>query len=828
MNETIDIKRRGTTIYSALITAGCKRTFSLMEDDSVTLQFSIPYSRAIIFEMGDTCEYKGQTFMLMERSKPTYASATGGYSYTLKFVAEYMTWKRFVMKTVKVNGKGEVSFGETKWDYTANLKNHALAIMRMVMVQHGYSVDDDALLNNIVLDGLEQFEEYKHISYNGTNVIEALNKLCGDDMYDCEWWFVYKNYEYELHFGRLGASNQVSKTFTSGLDADITRNDSKYEYANRLYVYGNTQNIPYSYRKSAWFSNSRTDGKLYDATRALKYDMFTNGHRVTDFDFDIHSQDEIITEPAERDTFINMFNLGHVVGNVSGKFKLDISNLVLEVNCKAENEHQYGYLTGITAELCIHAIDATNTEIAVVPDFVFTPSMETINGSDINKYYGTTSKYDSFEDETFDINEEVRALFITLKVTATMPLEWKDNTKKLEVKVTSNGSKITRIDYYEANAVITRMRKPTETDEISVSIPVLYRESSHFKIKELIPSSTIDPAYYGVGMQYLLGGMTYIKVPTSFYTSDNGEDIINGMTEKRLQLPRYAVTEEGYVCENGCISAAVDSEQIVEKVVELDEIYPAIMSMPVEYVDDSETRTAQVLFPDSSSSEREYPIYKIKARITDTQGTKYDFKRDYLLDGTALQMKFRTGRLRGMTFDVNCDFDKQIYTIVPNTDFGMLIPNKDMRPNVYDEVILLGWDTKSIDGLGLVEDAEERLLEAAREELTRAYKGSYSYKVSAHSNTSNIPMSLYDAENVKLYDKNGAELFTLDRANVPLLEMGDKVVLNDPSMFENGSSEPLRVIAYEKKLDYEWDMPQYTVGEMPRPSRLRTLEYKVK
>ena len=87
---TVDIKdATGNIRFSTPINKGSKRKFTLMQEDYITLKFSLEHP--VYFNLGDGIDNELGIFELIDLYKPVYNTTTGGYDYELRLDAYY--WK---------------------------------------------------------------------------------------------------------------------------------------------------------------------------------------------------------------------------------------------------------------------------------------------------------------------------------------------------------------------------------------------------------------------------------------------------------------------------------------------------------------------------------------------------------------------------------------------------------------------------------------------------------------------------------------------------------------------------------------------------------------
>ncbi len=82
----------------------------------------------------------------------------------------------------------------------------------------------------------------KSIQYDNTNILDALTKIA--EAWECEWWIT----DNVIHLGRCEYGDPVKLEIGKEV-AEMSVNESRSNYATRIYAFGSTRNIPGSYRK---------------------------------------------------------------------------------------------------------------------------------------------------------------------------------------------------------------------------------------------------------------------------------------------------------------------------------------------------------------------------------------------------------------------------------------------------------------------------------------------------------------------------------------------------------------------------------------------------
>ena len=229
--ESVDIKDiSGNILLTTKIYDGCKRKFTLMKEDYITLKFSL--DNPIYFKYGDSVDCDFGRFEICDLQKPSYNDSTGGYDYELRLDAYYWKWKNKIFKYTP-----EAAGQEASWNLTAPLDVQAGIVLRNLKAlgytYNGQDFDfsiDSTVENKALL-----------MSYDNINILDACFEMA--KKWGCECWVT----ENIIHFGRCEFGDPVD--FEIGVNVkEMTRSDSQSAYATRVYAFGSTRNIPASYR----------------------------------------------------------------------------------------------------------------------------------------------------------------------------------------------------------------------------------------------------------------------------------------------------------------------------------------------------------------------------------------------------------------------------------------------------------------------------------------------------------------------------------------------------------------------------------------------------
>ena len=281
------------------------------------------------------------------------------------------------------------------------------------------------------------------------------------------------------------------------------------------------------------------------------------------------------------------------------------------------------------------------------------------------------------------------------------------------------------------------------------------------------------------------------NIPDGYYDNTSADDTINGIVSQRLRLPSSSYPN-GYI-QTDDVSTEADA---VEYVFIDESIYPET---------DLEV-TSVTTYTDTVEDDDGEEVTETFYRITDDKGF---FKESYILEGETLHVVFNSGSLAGMDFEVEFVEDETFengyyYEVVVNDDYGIDLPNGTLHPEEGDEFTLYNWDATAIGDTGLIDDAEERLAESAKEKLEELSRDPYTYKCTLY------PDSVVSSD---------------DTLSTEVYDLGQKVTLVNDAFFED--SRTSRITGYEIPLDIEADEPVYSVGEYSEYSLTGDLQEQI-
>ena len=229
--EQIDIKDiSGAILLTTLPNEGCKRKFTLMKEDYITLKFSL--ESPIFFKLGSYVECDFGLFEVCDLQKPVFNTDNAGYDYELQLDAHYWKWKNKIFKYTP-----EAAGQEASWNLTASLDVQAGIVLRnLKALGYAYKGQDFVFSIDSTVENKAQL-----MSYDNVNILDACFSMA--KKWDCECWIT----ENIIHFGRCEFGDAVN--FEIGKNVDkMSRSDSQSTYATRIYAFGSTKNIPANYR----------------------------------------------------------------------------------------------------------------------------------------------------------------------------------------------------------------------------------------------------------------------------------------------------------------------------------------------------------------------------------------------------------------------------------------------------------------------------------------------------------------------------------------------------------------------------------------------------
>ena len=305
-----------------------------------------------------------------------------------------------------------------------------------------------------------------------------------------------------------------------------------------------------------------------------------------------------------------------------------------------------------------------------------------------------------------------------------------------------------------------------------------------------IPAQKGDDSNYGT--RFFVFGSTR-NIPNDYGNTQQG-GVTNHVSEKRLHLPNGMQYIDAW--EN------IASGDVVEKVVYFEDVYPK----NTDTITDITTIKRKL---EGSESSDTFDAYVMTCANT-------PFLPSDTIVGETLRCVFTSGSLKDQEFEIALidndnnvidpekwkpedGFNKKFEVIAKTENSGdgnvLIIPNKDLHPEVGDTMVLTG-----------IELPKERIAEA-EQDLLKVGK-SWAIKNSSDTNVYDCPTNPVYCQ---LNDKN--------------YEAGQKVLLVGSNFGVDGRQS--RIQGFEKKLYNEY-IATYTVGDNTVYSRLGSIETNIK
>lgn len=329
---------------------------------------------------------------------------------------------------------------------------------------------------------------------------------------------------------------------------------------------------------------------------------------------------------------------------------------------------------------------------------------------------------------------------------------------------------------------------------------------------EMEGQTTFEQDVNVLSMSYSESKSTYItrlyafgsdrNIPKGYFTGADADVTTDGVATDYLMLPNKEVDSDGFYAKDGYlenVNVVKNDKQAIEGVVMFDEEYPKV-----------ECRVSSIKTYDSTvDNEDGTKTTQTFWQVTSTDSFTNNFKESWIKSNLTLGIKFTSGALMGMEFDVSFKvIDKVNYfEIVANDTYGRTLPDGVMCPKVGDKYFLFNWDATKITDTDLIPTAQLSLFDR-----TKQY-----YQKTMISN-SNFTCTM---DGDKFYNDGTYDYHPLGE-QVKLINDMFAQVDADGKHYRNS-----RIIGMEIPLDIPYDHPQYTVGEKAATSRLGKLEDKV-
>lgn len=781
MAELVDIKDiSGNIRFSTTINEGSKRHFLLMQEDYITLPFSL--SNPVYFKLGDYVDNELGIFELVDLYKPTYNTTTGAYDYELRLDAYYWKWKnKKFFYTPETTGR------EAAWNLTATLDTH-LNVFLDNLKALGYKFRDldftwdiDSTVENTS----------KLVSYDNVNLIDALTQMA--ETWECEWWIE----NHKICFGRCEYSSPVDfkagdLTDTENVNVNsMTRSDSQTTYATRIYAFGSTRNIPSSYRKDLIFDVKEVNGRnISDTSRPLKNSYFPLSSKIENkvkLTFPENAAYVFENVPVNETNLADVVKKTNIGTLEKGNYEFNITHIKYSTIMSSGVRFNGIFRLWVSLNYTVNSTEETITLLNEQVNATAPVGTEEI--LEIKDKLVSFSLPSQASNCSIDVG--VSVWYITSTSSAIINFLLKEE----DIKYGDNGNSVSITFLTGANA--------GQTFQAIYNPTFLSGDNSNvIQLPEGVTASS--------GNRYTIDNIIKGKVPDNYFSKDDKEMTLNGVVQKRLMLPegisyvdaykysptgeRINIGDENY---DDPDNVEMPEEEAIEEIVIFEDEYPQYKGTISSVSHDDKV----------DDNDKEYRIYNFK----DT-GLK-NFTEDFRLDGEELHMIFQTGKLAGMDFAINIvesDSTGTTFEIVRNEDYGRFLPDDVLYPQTAhmedgeevpaDTYILYGFDTAYISEQ-MLPDAEQNLLKKAKEYVKKSM----------------IDPSTYDCE----MDAD----FIYNKGNIRTYEVGAKVNLINKAFFPEGRQS--RIIGFEWPLDIPYDHPIYTVGETASYSRIGEIESKL-
>lgn len=291
------------------------------------------------------------------------------------------------------------------------------------------------------------------------------------------------------------------------------------------------------------------------------------------------------------------------------------------------------------------------------------------------------------------------------------------------------------------------------------------------------------------------------NIPTGYFTGSDADVTTDGIATDYLMLPNKEVDSDGFYSKDGYLentNVVKNEKQAIEGVVMFDDEYPRV-----------ECAVSGIKTYDSTVEENGEKTTQTFWQVTSKDSFATNFSKSWIKRNLTLMIKFTSGALMGMEFDVEYKIIEQVnyFEIVANDTYGRSLPDGVMCPKEGDKFFLYNWDATKITETNLIQKAQDALYERAK-----------AYYLKSMVDNSNFTCVL-DA--VKFYNRGVYNYHPL----------GEQVKLINPMFSDvdaNGKHyRNSRIIGMDINLDIPYDAPTYIVGEQAASSRLSKLEDKV-
>ena len=329
---------------------------------------------------------------------------------------------------------------------------------------------------------------------------------------------------------------------------------------------------------------------------------------------------------------------------------------------------------------------------------------------------------------------------------------------------------------------------------------------------EMEGQTTFEQDVNVLSMSYSESKSTYItrlyafgsdrNIPKGYFTGADADVTTDGVATDYLMLPNKEVDSEGFYAKDGYlenVNVVKNDKQAIEGVVMFEDEYPKV-----------ECRVSRIKTYDSTvENDDGTKTTQTFWQVGSTDSFAESFEASWIKSNLTLGIKFTSGALMGMEFDVSFKIiDKEnFFEIVANDTYGRTLPDNVMCPKEGDRFFLFNWDATKITDTNLIPTAQLSLFDRAKQ-----------YYQKTMISNSNFTCTM---DGDKFYNDGTYDYHPLGE-QVKLINDMFAQVDADGKHYRNS-----RIIGMEIPLDIPYDHPQYTVGEKAATSRLGKLEDKV-
>ena len=329
---------------------------------------------------------------------------------------------------------------------------------------------------------------------------------------------------------------------------------------------------------------------------------------------------------------------------------------------------------------------------------------------------------------------------------------------------------------------------------------------------EMEGQTTFEQDVNVLSMSYSESKSTYItrlyafgsdrNIPKGYFTGADADVTTDGVATDYLMLPNKEVDSDGFYAKDGYlenVNVVKNDKQAIEGVVMFEDEYPKV-----------ECRVSRIKTYDSTvDNDDGTKTTQTFWQIGSTGSFAESFEASWIKSNLTLGIKFTSGALMGMEFDVSFKIiDKEnFFEIVANDTYGRTLPDSVMCPKEGDRFFLFNWDATKITDTDLIPTAQLSLFDRAKQ-----------YYQKTMISNSNFTCTM---DGDKFYNDGIYDYHPLGE-QVKLINDMFAQVDADGKHYRNS-----RIIGMEIPLDIPYDHPQYTVGEKAATSRLGKLEDKV-